>query len=322
VLLDWYSGTPPYAVTPRRGIERAGAAPPAGGRAVGVTWVGEFGEAALRAARTRDAVVVLVGNHPEGNGGWEIVTSPSEGKEAVDRKAIVLPPGQEEFIRQLHEVNPNTIVVLVANFPFALPWAAANAPANLQITHASQEQGSALADVLFGDANPGGKLTQTWPRSLEQLPPMMDYDIRRGRTYMYFRGEPQFPFGHGLSYTTFAFSNLEVSKPSIALADTVMVSVDVANTGKRDGDEVVQVYARFIGSPVERPLKKLVGFLRVTVKAGQTRRVEIPMRGADLAYWDATRHAWALERAQLELMVGSSSADAALTIKTTVAITP
>jgi beta-glucosidase len=322
VLLDWYSGTPPYAVTPRRGIERAAAATPAGGRSVGVTWVGEFGEAALRAARTRDAVVVVVGNHPEGNGGWEIVTSPSEGKEAVDRKAIVLPPGQEEFIRRLHEVNPNTIVALVTNFPFAMPWAAANASTIVQITHASQEQGSALADVLFGDCNPGGKLAQTWPRSLEQSPPMMDYDIRRGRTYMYFRGDPQFPFGHGLSYTTFAFAHLAVSKPSIALADTVTVSVDVANTGKRDGDEVVQVYARFIGSPVERPLKKLVGFARVTVKAGETRRVEIPVRGADLAYWDAARHAWTLERAQLELMVGNSSADAALTLKRTIAITP
>jgi beta-glucosidase len=289
---------------------------------VGVTWVGEFGEAALRAARTRDAVVVLVGNHPEGNGGWELVTSPSEGTQGVDRKAIVLPPGQEAFIRQLYEVNPNTIVVLVANFPFAMPWAAANASTMVQITHASQEQGSALADVLFGDDNPGGKLAQTWPRSLEQLPPMMDYDIRHGRTYMYFRGEPQFPFGHGLSYTTFAFANLAVSKPSIALAGTVTVGVDVANTGRRDGDEVVQVYARFIGSPVERPLKKLVGFARVSVPAGQTRRVEIPVRGADLAYWDAGGHGWALERTQVELLVGTSSANAALTIRTTVAITP
>ena len=156
-------------------------------------------------------------------------------------------------------MNPNTIVVLVANFPFAMPWAAANASTILQITHASQEQGNALADVLFGVSNPGGKTTQTWPASLDQLPAMMDYDIRHGRTYMYFRGEPQYPFGYGLSYTTFAFANPGVSRPSIGLGDTVSVSVDVANTGKRDGDEVVQVYARFVGSPVERPAKKLVG---------------------------------------------------------------
>ena len=321
VLLDWYSGTPPYAVSPRSGMERVAAAPPAGSRAVGVTWVGEFGEAALRAAKTRDAVVVCVGNHPEGNGGWEIVTSPSEGKEAVDRKAIALPPGQEEFIRQLYAVNPNTIVVLIANFPIAMPWAAANASTILHVTHASQEQGNALADVLFGVYNPGGKTTQTWPASLEQLPAMMDYDIRHGRTYMYFRGEPQYPFGFGLSYTTFAFANPGVSRPSIGLADTVSVSVDVANTGKRDGDEVVQVYARFVGSPIERPAKKLVGFARVTIAAGQARRVDIPIRGADLAYWDAGRHAWVLERGRVEFMIGSSSSDAALTLRTPITVT-
>ncbi len=322
VLLDWYSGTPPYAVSPRQGLERAGAAAPAGSRAVGVTWVGEFGEAALEAAKTRDAVVVCVGNHPEGNAGWALVTSPSEGKEAVDRKAITLPPGQEEFIRRLYEANPNTIVVVVANFPVAMPWAAANASTMLQMTHASQEQGTALADVIFGDYNPGGKTTQTWPRSLDDLPPMMDYDIRHGRTYMYTRVEPQYPFGYGLSYTTFAFANLAVSKRSVALADTATVSVDVTNTGKRDGDEVVQVYARFPGSPIERPAKKLVGFARVTVAAGQTRRVDIAVRGTDLAYWDVARHAWALERGTVELMVGNSSADAALTLKTATAITP
>jgi beta-glucosidase len=315
VLLDWYSGTPPYAMSPRRGIERVAGAPPAGARTVGVTWVGDMSEAALRVARGKDAVVVCVGNHPEGNAGWEVVSSPSEGKEAVDRKAIVLQPDQEDFVRRLSEANPNTIVVLISNFPYALPWAATNASTILHLTHASQEQGTALADVLFGDYNPGGKLTQTWPRSLEQLPDMMDYDIRHGRIYMYFRGDPQFPFGYGLSYTTFAFTNLAVSSPSIGLPDTVTVSVDVANTGARDGDEVVQVYARVVGSPVERPAKKLVGFARVTISAGQTRRVDIPIRGADLAYWDVGRHTWALERARLELMVGNSSSDAALALR-------
>ena len=322
VLLDWYSGTPPYAISPRRGIERVAGAPPAGSRPVGVTWVGDMSEAAVRVARSRDAVVVCVGNHPEGNGGWEVVSSPSDGKEAVDRKAIVLQPDQEDFIRRLYEANPNTIVVLISNFPYAMPWAAANASTILHLTHASQEQGTALADVLFGDYNPAGKLTQTWPRSLEQLPDMMDYDIRHGRTYMYFRGDPQFPFGYGLSYTTFAFTSLAVSRPSIGLADTVTVSVDVANTGARDGDEVVQVYARFVGSPVERPAKKLVGFARVTIPAGQNRRVDIPIRGTDLAYWDVGRHAWALERAKLEFMVGNSSSDAALTLRRVIEITP
>lgn len=322
VLLDWYSGTPPYTISPRQGIERVANAQPAGSRPIGVTWVGDMSDAALRVARGKDAVVVCVGNHPEGNAGWEVVTSPSEGKEAVDRKAIVLQPDQEDFVRRLYDVNPNTIVVLISNFPYAMPWAAANAPTILYLTHASQEQGTALGDVLFGDYNPGGKLTQTWPRSLEQLPEMMDYDVRHGRTYMYFRGEPQFPFGHGLSYTTFAFANLAVSRPAIALPDELTVSVDVTNTGARDGDEVVQVYGRFIGSPVERPAKKLLGFARVTIAAGRTRRVDVPLRGADLAYWDTNRQAWALERARLEVMVGHSSADAALMLRRVIDVTP
>jgi beta-glucosidase len=322
VLLDWYSGTPPYAVPPRRGIEQVAAAPPAGQRAVGVNWAADMSEAAVALARSRDLAVVCVGNHPEGNGGWEVVTSPSEGKEAVDRKAIVLQPEQEAFIRRVYEANPNTVVVLISNFPYAMPWAAAHAPAILHMTHASQELGTALADVLFGVANPGGRLTQTWPRSLDQLPPMMDYDIRHGRTYMYFRGEPQYPFGHGLSYTSFTMANLAVSRPAIGLADEAAVSLDVANTGTRDGDEVVQLYGRFAGSPVERPDRKLIGFTRVTVQAGQTRRVTIPLRGADLAYWDAARRAWALERATLEILAGPSSAPAALTLKTTIALTP
>jgi beta-glucosidase len=135
---------------------------------------------------------------------------------------------------------------------------------------------------------------------------------------MYFTGEPQFPFGHGLSYTTFGLGNLATSRSAITLGGEVTVSLDVANTGPRDGDEVVQVYARFPASKVERPRKKLVGFARVAVTAGETRRVEIPLRGKDLAYWDTSRRAWALERAKLELMVGTSSADSALTLRATI----
>jgi beta-glucosidase len=261
-----------------------------------------------------------VGNHPEGNAGWQIVTSPSEGKEAVDRKDIVLQKEQEEFLRRLYEANPNTVVVLIANFPYAMPWAAANAKTIVHLTHASQELGTALADVLFGDYNPAGRLAQTWPRSLEQLPPMMDYDVRRGRTYMYFQGEPQYPFGYGLSYTSFAYSDLATSAPKLTLAGEIAVSVEVANTGARDGDEVVQLYGRFVGSKVERPAKKLLGFARVTIPAGGRQRVTIPLRGADAAYWDAAKQAWALEPAKLELMVGGSSADAALAVRRTIGV--
>jgi beta-glucosidase len=277
-------------------------------------------EAALELARRQDVAVVCVGNHPEGNAGWELVTSPSEGKEAVDRKALTLPPGQEEFVRRVYEANPRTVVVLITSFPVALPWAAENATTILQMTHASQELGNALGDVLFGDANPGGRLAQTWPRSLDQLPPMMDYDVRHGRTYMYFRGEPQYAFGHGLSYTTFAYANLRTSAPNLARGGAVDVSVDVTNTGSRAGDEVVQLYARYPESRVDRPAKQLRGFQRITLGPGETRTVALRLAAADLAYWDVARHAWAVEPGRVELMVGPSSVDGALGLRRTVSV--
>jgi beta-glucosidase len=324
VLLDWYSGTPPYAVTPREGIERAAnPGPPAPGAAgIGVNWVGDVGDGALALARTRDVAVVCVGNHPEGNAGWEVVSSPSEGKEAVDRKEITLPPGQEDFVRRVYAVNPNTVVVLVASFPIALPWAAENATTILHVTHASQEQGNALADVLFGDADPGGRLVQTWPRSLDQLPPMMDYDIRHGRTYMYFRGEPQYLFGYGLSYASFAYANLRASVDTLRTGATADVSVDLTNTSRRRGDEVVELYVRYPASKVERPAKQLRGFRRVSLEPGETRTVTLPLAAADLAYWDSGRHAFVVEPGPVELLAGRSSADHDLTLRRTIVVAP
>ncbi len=320
VLLDWYSGTPPYRVSPREGIENVANPAPFGPNQIGVSWVGDMSDAAVEMARERDVAVVCVGNHPEGNAGWEVVTSPSEGKEAVDRKVITLPPGQEEFIQRVIEANPNTVVVLITNFPVALPWAAENATTMLHMTHASQELGNALADVLFGDVNPGGRLAQTWPRSLEQLPPMMDYDIRNGRTYMYFEGEPQFHFGHGLSYTTFAYANLRTSSATLGSNGAVDVSVDVTNTGTRAGDEVVQLYVRDPESSVSRPRKQLRGFERVNLEPGETKSVTLHIAAEDLSYWDTGQHRWVVEPGPVELLVGRSSADADLTLRQTITV--
>ncbi len=322
VLADWYGGTAPYTVSPREGIERfvnptfLGAAP------VSVNWAGDMSDTAIEVARKAEVAVVVVGNHPEGNAGWETVTSPSDGKEAVDRKTLTLSHGQEDFVRRVCEANPRTVVVLVANFPVALPWAAEHAPAILHLTHASQEQGNALADVLFGAVNPGGKLAQTWPKSLEQLPPMMDYDIRHGRTYQYFTGEPQYPFGYGLSYTTFALANLRTDTTTLAPGATLTVSVDLQNTGAREGDEVVQLYVRYPQSKVTRPLKQLRAFRRITVAAGVTTTVALPLAVADLAYWDETHNAWTVEPGPVELLVGTSSAERDLTQRTTITVTP
>lgn len=193
-----------------------------------------------------------------GDNAWKKVIKDSYGKEAVDRKTINLK--DEELVKEVYKANKKTVAVLISNFPYAINWSQENVPAIIQMTHCSQELGNALADVLFGDYNPGGKLVQTWPASINQLPEMMDYDIRNGRTYMYFKGKPLYPFGYGLSYTTFSFSNLKTSSDYLNANGEIMVTIDITNTGKVVGDEVAQLYVTFLDSKVERPLKQLKGF--------------------------------------------------------------
>lgn len=318
VLLDWYSGMPPYTIPPRDGIERVA------GEAIAVGWVGEMGEAAIEMAKNRDVAIVCVGNHPEGNASWGVVSSPSEGKEAVDRQSLALPAEQEAFVRRVCQVNPDTIVVLISSFPYVLPWIIEHAAALLHVTHNSQELGMAIGDVLFGDVSPGGKLAQTWPRSLEQLPPMLDYDLSKGRTYLYFEGEPQYAFGYGLSYTRFELSELATDAGELRLEGELRVSLQIRNAGGHSGDEVVQLYVRprETTPAVPRPQRALAGFRRVSLAPGEKRRVELRLRGADVAYWNVERNAWDLETGSLELLVGTSSRLEDLPLRCTIRIRP
>jgi beta-glucosidase len=302
VLLDWYSGTPPYKVTPLQGIRKA--CPNAEIRYAAENRV----DAAVNAAKWADIVIVIIGNHPIGTtADWKVSPVPSDGKEAVDRKALTLE--QEDLAKLVYQANPNTVLVLISSFPFAINWSQENIPAILHMTHASQETGNGLAEVLFGKVNPAGRLVQTWPSSITQLPSMMDYDIRHGRTYMYFKEKPLYPFGYGLSYTSFAYSNLTTDLNEIGKEGAVKITADVKNTGKVDGEEVVQLYVRFPDSKVERPLKQLKGFTRVAIKAGETKKVTLNLKASDLAYWDEKKHAFVVEPGKIEIMVGASSAD-------------
>jgi beta-glucosidase len=181
------------------------------------------------------------------------------------------------------------------------------------MTHNSQEMGHALADALFGDVNPGGRLVQTWPRSLADLPPMLDYDLRHGRTYLYFEGEPLYPFGYGLSYTTFSYSKLRTAADKASAKLPLEVLVDVENTGKRSGDEVVQLYARYLASGVKRPLQQLVGFRRVTLAAGETKTVALPLDVNELAYWATETGRFVVEPGPIEVRIGRSSQHIELT---------
>jgi len=299
VLLDWYSGSPPYMVTPLEGIRNKV------GNAVTVNYSANDAEI----ARQVDVAIVCVGNHPNGgdNMPWAKVSVPSEGREAVDRQSLTLE--QEELIKRVYSVNPRTIVVLISSFPYAINWTQQNVPAILHLTHSSQEEGNALADVLFGDYNPAGRLVETWPRSLDQLPPMMDYDLRHGRTYMYFKGEPLYPFGYGLSYTKFEYSNLRVTPAALATNGSISISLDVRNTGRRAGEEVVQLYVRHLHSSVERPQLELKAFGRIPLRAGEKRNFQLTLPAERLAYWNVKDHRFEVEADRIEIALGASSSD-------------
>lgn len=300
VLPDWYGGTPPYTVSPLEGIRRAA------GPGVEVRYAAGGAEA-VRLARTAEVAIVLIGNHPTCDAGWAQCPLPSNGKEAVDRKSITLE--QEALAKQVYAVNPRTVVVLVSNFPYAINWTQRHVPAILHLTHASQEQGSALADVLFGDYDPAGRLVQTWPSSLAQLPPMMDYDIRHGRTYMYFKGRPLYPFGYGLSYTRFEYSGLSLGSSRLAADGMLDVSFQLRNAGPREGEEVVQLYVQYPDSKVSRPERALKAFARVPLAAYEFRTVHLQLQARDLAWWDESRHRFTVEAGRVRLLVGASSAD-------------
>jgi len=256
-------------------------------------------------ARTADVAIVVVGNHPECNAGWDQCPTPSNGKEDVDRKTIVLE--QESLVKQVFAANPHTIEVLRASFPYAIVWSQQNLPAIVHMTHNSQEEGHGLADVLFGDYSPAGRLTQTWPAGDKQLLPMMDYDLSHGRTYMYAKEKPLYPFGYGLSYTTFSFESLDLSARSTTADGAVQITVKVKNTGARASDEVVQMYVQHLGSMVDRPKLELKGFRRVRIEPGAEQEVKLDLKPRDLAYWDQVRHAWRVEKEQVRVLAGGSS---------------
>ncbi len=300
VLEDWYSGTQPYAVTILDGIREAI------GPGVKVLFAdgSDPREAGALAGRA-DVAIVVVGNHPECNAGWDQCPTPSNGKEDVDRKTIVLE--QESLVKEVFAANPKTIEVLRSSFPYAIVWSEQNVPAIVHMTHNSQEEGHGLADVLFGDYAPAGRLTQTWPTGDGEILPIMDYNLLDGRTYLYSKEKPLFPFGFGLSYTTFAYETVALSTPSMKADGAVEVTVKVKNTGTRASDEVVQIYVEHLGSSVTRPQLELKGFKRVRIASGAEQEVTMSLKAHDLAYWDAPNHCWKVEQEKVRVLAGGSS---------------
>jgi len=300
VFLDWYSGTPPYTISALEGIKNKV------GDKVEILFSPKNTDGkAVEYAKKADVVMVLVGNHPTCDAGWAKCPKPSNGKEAVDRESLTLE--EEDLIKLVYQANQKTIVALISSFPYAINWTQENVPAIVHLTHNSQELGNALADVLFGDYNPAGRLTQTWVKSITDLPDFLEYDITKGRTYMYTKNEPLYPFGFGLSYSTFEYSNLKAAKNNISNNEEILISVDIKNTGKIDGEEVVQLYVKHLNSKIQRPIKELKGFKRVFVEAGKKVTVTIQLKAADLKYWNTNNQQFELEKNNIQLQIGSAS---------------
>ena len=210
-------------------------------------------------------------------------------------------------MQAVYATGKPVILLLIQGRPASVNFAAEQVPAILEAWYPGQEGGTAVADVLFGDVNPGGKLPITFPRSAGQIPAYYYHKPSARRGYLFTSAEPLFPFGHGLSYTSFAYSNLQLSKEKITADETVTLSVNVTNTGKRAGDEVVQFYVHdLLSTRVTRPVKLLKGFQRVTLRPGERLTVSFPVGKEQLQFLDEAMKL-TVEPGQFELMVGGSS---------------
>ena len=302
VLQDWYAGKPFYTVNVLDAIREEA------GNDIEVRYVKTNRmDSARTVAAWADVAIVCVGNHPTCNAGWEQAPVISEGKEAVDRQSLQL--DQEDLLLQVAQTNPNTIGVLISSFPYAINRANQTVPALLHLTQCSQELGHAVSDVIFGHYNPAGRLTQTWVKNITDLPHMMDYDITHGRTYMYFKEKPLYPFGYGLSYTRFNYSGTALNDRVIERGDTLRVCFNLKNSGDMDGDEVVQLYVSARKHTDKDPIKQLIAFQRISLRKGETKKVELTVPYTELQVWDEKQNRFILPDKEMTLEIGASSSD-------------
>lgn len=289
VLLGNYNGTPSQPVTPLAGI-RQKVEPD-----IDVLYVkgcnvttkihddigrerNEQFDSAVEIARRADVVIMVMGLSQvlEGEEGQRegVETGASQG----DRKGLDLPVVQEELLKTIHAVGKPIVLVLMNGSAISVNWADQNLSAIIEAWYPGQAGGTALADVLFGDYNPAGRLPVTFYKSVDQLPPFRDYDMTKGRTYRYFTGEPLYAFGHGLSYTQFVYSDLHITPRQPRQGECVEVSVTVKNTGHYAGDEVVQLYVHDLEASVPVPVRQLAGFDRIHLQPGAARTVHFTLK--------------------------------------------
>ena len=226
-------------------------------------------------------------------------------REGQDRKDISLPKDQEDFIKAVYKLNPNTIVVLVAGSSLAINWIDENIHGIINAWYPGEQGGRAVAEVLFGDYNPAGRLPLTYYKSIDDLPPFDDYDITKGRTYQYFKKDVLYPFGYGLSYTQFNYTNL-VMKEDIQ-GGVIDFSFDLENIGNYDGEEVAQLYIKFPDSVKEKPIKQLKGFDRVFLKRNQKKTIHLTLNLKDVRLWDVDAAKFITPKGKYEIFIGPSS---------------
>jgi len=259
----------------------------------------------LEVARNAEIIIAALGLNP--NLEREEMPVEVKGFYGGDRTDIALPQPQLELLKELHATGKPIILVLQSGCALAIDWEAENLPAILAGWYPGQAGGQALAEVVFGEYNPAGRLPVTFYRSTQDLPPFEDYDME-GRTYRYFRGEPLYPFGHGLSYTSFDYENLTMNSNRIHAGDRISISFEVINTGDQTGGEVVQLYLAHDGVPAPRPIKELKGFTRLSLMPGERKKVTFTLGMAHMRSY-VTDIGWQVLPGGVTVMVGRSSQD-------------
>lgn len=313
VLLGNYFGTPSRYVTPLEGIRNALSPTTRVWYAKGCELLGDstygFSEA-ISAAERAEVVIMCLGLSPqiEGEAG-DAFNSDAGG----DRLHLDLTGVQQQLLEQVVAVGKPVVLVLINGSALAINWANENVPAILEAWYPGEEGGTAIADVIFGDYNPSGRLPVTFPKSLEQLPPFEDYSMR-GRTYRYMTEEPLYPFGYGLSYTTFGYSDMKLSKEKLNLGESLEVSFRVTNTGDRAGDEVVQLYLSDLEASVDVPKRSLVGFTRVSLTPGASEEISFIISSRQMSLVNDLGE-WVMEPGEFRIEVGGWAGKASLAVE-------
>ena len=250
---------------------------------------------AIELARNSDVVVLALG------------TDRTIEAEALDRRDLTLPGDQQRLMEAVYGANQKTFLVLQNAGPLGVSWATDHLPAVLEAWYPGEDGGFAIAEALFGVINPSGHLPYTMYTDLNGVPPVHEYDVSKGYTYQYFKGAPLYAFGHGLSYTDFAYGHLSVSAPKVSSSGSVQVSMDVTNTGNRSGSDVVQLYTHQRHSVTYQPISTLRDFRRVALNPGETKQVTFTLKASQLAYYHNKKVKFAVEPGKFDVLLGSAS---------------